>query len=356
MDSLKGRCLTGLSAAGIQPYMFASNKLKENAGASEIVHQALSYWETNSKRHGAQRVYVGGGNAVLVFQSREKAVEAVGIWSEFWLRKTPGLGLVAAHEIVEGTFEEAYRLVIRGIAAESDRPRFGSEPGAQAVVRACGSTGLAACEEDHGDRLSAEAAAKRTFDGNARDRLISDFGGLLQGQLEFPVDFADLGREITHIAVVHIDGDGIGARFHEKATSGCQALEDFSTRLKQNSNDALRKTIEDLLQALPLNGVALKPSDGALHYIPIRPLVHGGDDLTFVCHGKLGLALTQRYLDHFHTLSRESNEEMTASGGIAIVPLKFPFARAYQLAEDLSRSAKRARRDARNEACESTAG
>ena len=32
---------------------------------------------------------------------------------------------------------------------------------------------------------------------------------------------------------------------------------------------------------------------------PLRPIVFGGDDLTFVCHGRIGLALAARYLQYF---------------------------------------------------------
>ncbi len=82
-------------------------------------------------------------------------------------------------------------------------------------------------------------------------------------------------------------------------------------------------------------------------YLPFRPLVFGGDDVTFVCDGRLGLSLAIEYLRRFRkeTARREKcRGEITASVGIAIVKAHYPFARAYDLAEELCQSAKRYRR------------
>ena len=85
-------------------------------------------------------------------------------------------------------------------------------------------------------------------------------------------------------------------------------------------------------------------------FLPLRPLVDSGDDLTFVCHGKLGLALAARYLGHFESESMrylagfgEHGQCWTACAGVLIMPEKFPFARGYRLAADLTRRAKTAR-------------
>jgi hypothetical protein len=344
MDEMRGQWLTAVSAASIQPYMFSSNKLKENAGASEIVDQSLRYWNSHWAEHGARRVYVGGGNALLIFRSEEAAIKAIRVWSEIWLRKAPGLRLVAANEEIAASFEEAHDAVFRRLAANSNRPRFGSEPGALAVVRACASTGLAASRQDEDKEwISVEAFAKREFDNLARERFRDDLRSLLSDEYSIPVDFENIGRNLTHIAVVHADGDGIGDWFRRAATEPdpLRSLESLSDEVDQVAHQAFGQTLADLIRRLTSQktpGVEIEHG-----FLPVRPLVHGGDDLTFVCHGKLGLWLGVKYLRHFREMS---GGKFTASAGVAIVPLKFPFARAYELASALTSNAKSKRRKA----------
>jgi hypothetical protein len=72
--------------------------------------------------------------------------------------------------------------------------------------------------------------------------------------------------------------------------------------------------------------------------------VYGGDDVTFVCDGRLGVSLAVEYLTEFEAhATHELGEWSSASAGVAIVKAHYLFARAYGLADDLCRSAKRFR-------------
>jgi hypothetical protein len=97
------------------------------------------------------------------------------------------------------------------------------------------------------------------------------------------------------------------------------------------------------------------------YLLPFRPIVFGGDDVTFVCDGRLGLSLALEYMQRFAAETTARHEAcggmITASSGIAIVKSHYPFARAYVLAEQLSKSAKKYRREIKetngdwNDAC-----
>jgi len=80
-------------------------------------------------------------------------------------------------------------------------------------------------------------------------------------------------------------------------------------------------------------------------FLPIRPIVFGGDDTTFVCDGRLGLSLTVEYLKAFEIVAQEYGLNLSACAGVAMVKSHYPFARAYQLSEDLSDEAKSFRRE-----------
>jgi hypothetical protein len=83
--------------------------------------------------------------------------------------------------------------------------------------------------------------------------------------------------------------------------------------------------------------------DGSKWLLPFRPIVFGGDDVTFVCDGRIGLSLALRYLEEFEketTDLPDGRGKATACAGIAIVKAHHPFARAYNLSEALCQSAK----------------
>jgi hypothetical protein len=92
-----------------------------------------------------------------------------------------------------------------------------------------------------------------------------------------------------------------------------------------------------------INKITLQKRDGKT-YLPFRPIVYGGDDITFVCDGRLGLSLTAKLLDKFEEFTDDlpDNEgKLTACAGIAIVKTHYPFAKAYALSEALCGQAKK---------------
>jgi CRISPR/Cas system-associated protein Cas10 (large subunit of type III CRISPR-Cas system) len=90
-----------------------------------------------------------------------------------------------------------------------------------------------------------------------------------------------------------------------------------------------------------------KSLDGKTYYLPILPIVYGGDDITFICDGRLGISLAIEYIRNFEKETAERPDcrgKVTSCAGIAIVKSHYPFAQAYKLAEDLCNSAKNYRR------------
>ena len=106
-----------LDTSGIQRFIFSSNKLKDNIGASSIVDgiyrralaeaggmepESLDAWRTSPEElpdvtKGKNAVaFIGGGNALLISKTREDAVRLVRAWSSQLLIEAPGVQLVAA--------------------------------------------------------------------------------------------------------------------------------------------------------------------------------------------------------------------------------------------------------------------
>lgn len=367
------RCVTLLGTVSIQDYLFRSNRLKENLGASWIVADALDQWSEGWRRMPGCRepLFVGGGNAALEFDSDDQARRATEDWSFRLLQKYPGLQVSAWHEPIspDEPLSSAYQRAQKKLGLRENQPAPGCELGSLPVVRECSSTGMGASDEKDGRWLSAESLAKTDAAWKATDRLQSAYGKTLnvEGQnCAFPDDLGNLGQRegASQIAIVHADGNGIGKRFE----AICKEKNDdqFRRRIAGASkaiNDIAQKALSQTLgelsgiwPELKENGLDLaKCSEternkyGAKFWYPVRPIVEGGDDLTFVCHGRLGLALAARYLYNFEQQSKLhatsiDGQALTACAGVLIMPEKFPFARGYRLAERLTDSAKQQRR------------
>lgn len=387
--------LTILDTVSIQAYIFASNRLRENIGASYLVKQVTEQWPLEilpqpcNVRAGviqpelkiedrdtanplqAEVVYVGGGNTLILFTDPSEARAFVTKLSCRLIEEAPGINLAATHYLFE--WESQPLGGSNGIVAQTflqleevKRGQVGSHPLAGLGVTAtCQSTSEVAVTTNEAYKASGEATyaissqvvAKLYNAPKANQELIRADGS----GYKIPFNFDEMGRsegESSYIAVVHADGNDMGKRVRllaeehdtaDKNRSYIEAMRDLSDKLKKagkNSLDAVHdlllqsiryvsdkegKTVETIMEAVPIeNG-----------FIPYRPLVHGGDDFTFVCDGRLALTLTAFYLKTFETeTAKVGLEETYACAGVAVVKTHYPFARAYHLAEALTKEAK----------------
>ena len=383
------RTLALFDCSGIQSYIFDSNRLVENLGASALVERALggidddrpeqsllyqalvaacdggpfrwSEWRehpTSLTLDGnsavrAEVVFTGGGNAAVLFDSEERARTAISRWSLLLLEHAPGLrGVAGVVECPTDTFTEAYEKV-RTVVGEIKRGRpVSGVPYRLPVVRACVTTGFAASVMNtKGDTefVSLPASAKRKAAEDSRGIWEKRYPA--QGY-RYTDELQDLGgREgESHIAVVHIDGNGFGQRIGDAVRPG-QSDREAVARLRNASlaaaatvRKAMGGAIEHLvgwLDAHPDHPLRLGPQRTTL---PVRPIVEGGDDVTFVCDGRLGLPLAALFLRRWAEVSEAAGAVTSACAGVAVVPTSFPFRRAYDLAEHAVADAKKQRR------------
>jgi hypothetical protein len=383
-------CVTLLGVASIQDFVFRSNRLRENLGASGLVRYAMQWWN-RPPRNGLPVIYVGGGNAALRFSDIASARKAIGLWSNEMLREAPGLRLSVTHQqYSRNQLAQAFRDAQRQLVEEENRPPLGSELGALPIVRACPSTGMAASEKaapirdpdseddvedtepdddlDSSTWLSAEAQAKRK---HFWEKVRRDSAGRYSAALKteerryrFPRELDLLGtvEGSSQIALVHADGNSIGSLLdqvvdeHQNRTDDerfVAALSSLSRNITTLAEDAFKLLIKELVAKIPeyeqSEIISLKKTRDGGCYFPMRPIVHDGDDLTFVCHGRLGLSLAARYLRLFEQeASKALNRRFTACAGVLVMPKKFPFAQGYNMAEELCAGAKRTRRESRS--------
>ncbi|MBD2499497.1 Cas10/Cmr2 second palm domain-containing protein [Anabaena azotica] len=391
---------TVIDTTGIQRYIFGSNRLKENVGASYLVKSATDKWveeilksldslspenihipdkskqEFNPLIHDnesimAELIYAGGGNTVLVFRK----VEQIDYAKEFTrklsfkiLNEAPGLNIVVAHQEFDWN-EKLLREVIddeikkNKLDTQKREARTSSPVLGLGVTASCISTGLVAVEmrdiDGEPKPISREIVAKtndNTVKGANEElkKIIFDSDKL--ARFKIPLDVDDLGRteqESSYMAIVHIDGNQMGKRFEDYSKSQDQenkseanknyiiAMRKLSWGVNEAAIKSLKAVVELLIDSIVKEKFSIKNK-----FLPFRPIVYGGDDVTFICDGRLGLALAIKFLKEFekHTENlpnaKGGTSKATACAGIAIVKTHYPFARAYQLSEALCKSAK----------------
>lgn len=412
--------LTIVDTAGIQDYVFGSNRLRENIGASHLVKQMTREWvyetlpQPNNIISGildpqkqiethdlsAELIYTGGGNALVLFSSLDNAKVFARELSRKVATEAPGLEIVIVHSQPFDWSAGAKHLPAEvkklhdGRLAEKKHTRQGvlTPLLGLGVTAECAATGLVAGHliKDPNPRfVSDEIAAKSRASDTVKERLKRDFA---QADPQRRFDFSDeldhlsrTGGEESYIAVVHIDGNDVGSLFIEcgmKASDNrdyIDHLRRLSAAIKDASEMALVQTLKHLAKHITKRQKKVDEEEDAWElneappgfwandqrdkapgkrirlymenkeknpnrkpYWPLIPLVYGGDDLTFVCNGQLGLSLAVICMKAFTALTEKLlGQAIHVGAGICIVKVHYPFRRAYELSESLTRGVKK---------------
>ena len=390
---MKNFTVTVLDTTGIQPYIFGSNRLRENIGASYLVSQATDDWarealhtfarkDINRKVYAfdpkkyqpdakprieddglaAELVYAGGGNTVLLFSDKQYAVEFTQILSKRILEEAPGINLVAVHQEFDWDSQSLYDVVQNLMKNDLDAKKRSRIPSAPllglGVTATCRSTQLVAVnmsepfEDDAPYLISTEIDAKLKFVRQANEKLQQMFVTCL-GSYKFPLRTDKMGRsegDSSYSAVIHADGNGMGKRFQNFGKDKCNRdyiidMRKLSHSVNQAGINALKTVVGIVVKSIDVDRDGKGKVKGKFeikdNYLPFRPLVYGGDDVTFVCDGRLGLELATIYLEALENQTIADGKPIKACAGICVVKTHYPFARAYQLSEDLCRQAKK---------------
>ena len=380
-----------LETSGNQNYIFRSNKLKENVGASELTHRVgtqfileavkdgggANLWDndvdqlranlSDAKRNkpiedngnSIEVVLATSGKALILTKSHEKAVEIIQDVTLRTLRKAPGIDIcgvisdgfswdsTSLHKVVAEVHEKFE--VVRS-SRRSPEERFQMIP----MVEPCRTSGLPSAEIVlDGDRrvgLSHESKVKRQNVKSGIERInktIQSTGFSLEKDLnQLEKHFDDL----DWVGVVHADGNGLGQimmKFHEhsgkkdasKNRGYVKKIRGFSLAL----DICTEKAFKTALTVFP---------DNVKRKLPLVPLVLGGDDLTVICHGRHAIAFARKFLTAFEEETAKDSAiseiaekalgrgNLSSCAGVAIIKPHFPFFSGYGLAEQLITSAK----------------
>lgn len=377
--------LTFIDAARIQDFVFGSGRLRDAVGASQLVDEALGelLWEAGWEA-GSDRLQAAGGAGCLRSDNHAAAVERTATLTRRLLDAAPGLNVVVEHEDYAADSEAAaaFGRLLSRLAWRKLEPAAGAALDRIAVTAGCARTAEPAGERVPVGTGDDELLSARV--GTARRRTIGGFTAPWLPELraprapsislDLPLDLDRLGRtegRRSVIGVVHVDGNRVGERIRRWLQDNPERfLEDMPTwseKVAGAGQSAATAVLDAVLAAVVAgqDGIPrvdpkapavvaeataslrfeLKRSEGApgAFALPVRPVLVGGDDVTFVCDGRIALSLARIALESFARTSVEPlpGDRLTACAGVAIVPVHAPFSAAYELSEQLCLNAKR---------------
>lgn len=364
--------LTGIDVLKVQSYIFSSNKLGDVVSASWLVDWATAK-DGALRNYQDKIVFSAGANALLEFECEDEAKDFAGKYTRSLLETTPGLIVALVHHpYMKGNLASAIREIQVKLARfKTERVPSAAQLGLGITAR-CQITGLPAngvsSTYDDSQPVSATVLSwrKDCVRKKARDRWQEFLPKDKINSLQFPLDIDKMGRtfgETSLIGVVHIDGNGMAMAIQKwlrECVESRRADAEVRKQYDQWSSD-LNLSVKESFQTA-LGRLFSSIEGGTVHavdpkakfplfkeenciYIPLRPIILGGDDLTFLCDGRIALDLAALILSAFEHQTIPYLGKISACAGVAIVRSHHPFSRAYEMAEQLCASAKAKRRE-----------
>lgn len=377
-----------IETSGNQDYIFSTNKLRENIGASEATYRSCSQWvsesvheithlslwdddsdifksnllssEINPRIESDEQslievIVAASGKAMLLTRQLDHAKQIITKVTLKALKEAPGLTIGGAIEEFDwntnkSLIEASRQLHKKFEVVRSLLPTPHLRSLRLPIIEDCRTSGLPAAKlELEPDQSliprSNTSSRKRKWSLKALDNRLPKL--LANTDFRFAKSSDKILDEVSDsnwLAVVHADGNGLGQifiRFEEFLDDECQDNRSYIQKFREFSVDLDYCTRQAFIEALNVFPPEMRKP------VPLVPLVLGGDDLTVVCDARYALAFTQAYLTAFEEKTQESNivraiakGQLSACAGVAIIKSHFPFSTAYQLSEELAKSAK----------------
>lgn len=351
----------------IQKYIYSSNRLRDNQGASALVEQCFSQLLTEAVRKekaegifskicmdwntypekvqfledakvDCEVLYIGGGNALLYFRDETGAAwrKVNETFSAALFEKMPGLSVVTEIQEDTGEFGKDLDFLFKKLQLKKYRSRGVQDVPCLSVTRQCAWSGKPAVGQGaDGNWIAEEIVKKREASGKeiAGDQYkeIRELSGVSGEQW---------------VAVVHIDGNRMGDSIRKltegkDAKSGIRQLRKFSIE-----TDEVYHTAYEEMKAWCAAWIQ-ESEDARLTFYqgktepPFRKIYGAGDDLTFLCYAPLAIRAAEHFLKNLEKQQGCEGITMSACAGIAFAKPGYPFAKAYEIAEACCRSAKK---------------
>ena len=334
-----------MAIKGIQDYILGTTKLKEMAGASDLV-ECLPKGVLSGLLSGIEGGYTtlstSAGGARILFDDEEQARRVARLWPMIAARRAPGLEIVQAIvPLGDGGLPDALEKAGERMMIHRNLPPTPIPPPVPAMKR-IPRTGRPAAMFHKGEAVDWETFVKLQQDRGQKESLLASVfeDPTLRNANQWAMDFEEIADD-GYLAIVHADANGLGSKM--------LALLD---RLKKRPLDVAGKVYQDVCESVQqATYAAFRKAFEKVRTscFRMRLLICAGDDMTAVMRARDAIEFTREYLIAFSAttkemLARSGGEDfkdgLTACAGIAFVKQNYPFFQAYELCESLCSHAK----------------
>lgn len=375
----KQEVLAMYDVRGIQNYIFRTAKVKDAIGASAIVENiigdALKYavkavsleknsdfvvdleWcseegiceyaeKGNGKSADVQVLYIGGGNGFVTYSSKTLCRDINRIMAKYVLEQTYSLQLAIAVVDKNGDYSIDYKNLYDEMNRTKADMSFSRPLGALPVMDVEIKTGY--------PLVSKEGSFETLLKNRASERVRAS---VKHAEKVFDNYVTEKGIDST-LAVVHIDGNNMGLRIRE-LVEGCHDYTKAVNTMRKISfqiNSCYKKAFQSMSDFFNENADKHTEFDKKEKKNFVMKVLTAGDDITYVCNGKIALASVEYFTKRIagYTLNglddRKSIEKygFSVCAGVAYMGSHFPFQIGYEVAEACCDHAKDRAKEEKN--------
>lgn len=380
---------------GIQDYIFRTTRVKDAIGASAIVEDIiedamqdavdklreegetfiddLTWYDKKGVQDfhmkeaaDIQVLYVGGGNAFFLFRDQELCRKINRHMSRYVIGATYSLQLAIAVTEYKGNYKEDYERINREMNRVKETMVVSRPLGSLPVMVIDAKTGYPLVSDTKGNWMSVqEEKVEETIQKKDKERNVRE--KIKTAEKIFDNYITQKGTDST-LAVVHIDGNNMGLRIREQI----EGIEDYDKavntmrRISYRINHSYKKVFEQMASTFNQDDKQKEKQ------YKVLKILTAGDDITYVCNGKLALATVQYFAKEIagytmdgqitdrpekgdtgyaypvHKETKEDNLKrygFSVCAGIAYIHSHFPFYVGYETAEACCESAKKRAKD-----------
>lgn len=361
--------LATLVIEGIQKYICSTGKLKEMIGGSAIINYIaspdfynpllaeLGLSENDADAPSKDKYIITQANAgalrLIVFE-RELAENFLLRASLTLLARFPGLPFYTAVTEFAWPDGEAYEKSIdeanKAIANRRNNAPVPRGSPLLPILRVARLDGLPAVDREE-EYFSLPSQARRDPDTLKRSR--EELQKIVKAPTGLELVWEEnlekmLPDEADKVALVCMDGNDLGKLFGEKRErvknlplpERLRAMKEFSETIQKCNLGAFAYACQKLIvYELQFRARKNPDTNPAKLVMPLRPLVMGGDDITLIVRADIALAFVEWFTEKFMDAGKE--HRLSLGIGMVIMPISYPFAKAFPLAESLQDSAKK---------------
>ncbi len=359
-------------AKSIQAYIFATNKLKEIIGGSELIEQLtaedglVKQTVRSLGLEGNIELSRLGGAAFYAFSEKKEAIDKLAtLWPLVFRQYAPDMEFIHARAEHDSTIK-AFKIAHTKLMAARNRPN-GKLPQANVYTLRSARTGEPVTSRKNTKNYD-QVTARKLLPAFANSNTLARRVMWDSHRGEWPVNLNHEedqdGNDFPFmpdnrlIGLIHADGNGLGQLLMDLKevidSKNKQVITDDNyIEIFSSISNAIKEATEAAAASAVGNVLFTNMERGLF---PARPIVLGGDDLTMIVRADLALPFTQAFLAAFEVESKNQfdkirreypklektlPEKLTACAGIVYAHSSQPFSALHELAEDLCKQGKK---------------